>query len=54
ARKDYFHTAPVLYICSLFDRRIQQLLDGLNDADNEDWQSPTPGYIFPELALQSC
>ncbi|ODM19121.1 hypothetical protein SI65_05738 [Aspergillus cristatus] len=55
ARKDYFHTAPVLEI----DRQIQQLLgksgaencddDSTKDGD-EDWQPPIPDYIFPERA----
>ena len=55
ARKDYFHTAPVLEI----DRQIQQLLgksgaencdaDSTEDGD-EDWQPPIPDYVFPERA----
>ncbi|KAI9045815.1 uncharacterized protein KD926_007118 [Aspergillus affinis] len=55
ARKDHFHTAPVLEI----DRQIQQLLgksgaencdtDSTKDGD-EDWQPPIPDYVFPEKA----
>ncbi|BCR88235.1 uncharacterized protein ACHE_40799A [Aspergillus chevalieri] len=55
ARKDYFHTAPILEI----DRQIQQLLgkSGAENCDadstkdgNEDWQPPILDYIFPERA----
>jgi PAS domain-containing protein len=55
ARKDYFHTAPVLEI----DRQIQQLLgkSGAEDCDvdsaedgDEDWRPPVPDYVFPERA----
>lgn len=51
ARKEYFHTAPVLEV----DRQIKQLL-GQSDVDqsdagsseDEDWELPTPDYVFPE------
>ncbi|OJJ62706.1 hypothetical protein ASPSYDRAFT_65810 [Aspergillus sydowii CBS 593.65] len=51
ARKEYFHTAPVLEV----DRQIKQLL-GKSDVDqsdadsseDEDWELPTPDYVFPE------
>lgn len=53
ARKEYFHTAPVLEA----DRQIKQLL-GQSDVDqsdadsseDEDWELPTPDYVFPERA----
>ncbi|CEL09489.1 hypothetical protein ASPCAL12624 [Aspergillus calidoustus] len=51
ARKEYFHTAPVLEV----DRQIEQLLRqsdvGQSDSDSsedEDWELPTPDYVFPE------
>ncbi|CAP91150.1 Pc13g00810 [Penicillium rubens Wisconsin 54-1255] len=51
ARKEYFHTAPVLEV----DRQIKQLL-GQSDVDqsdagsseDEDWELPAPDYVFPE------
>jgi hypothetical protein len=51
ARKEYFHTAPVLEV----GRKIKQLLGqfdiGQSDADSsedENWELPTPDYVFPE------
>ncbi|KAJ0415015.1 hypothetical protein BJY00DRAFT_327273 [Aspergillus carlsbadensis] len=48
---EYFHTAPVLEV----DRQIKQLLGqsnvGQSDANSskdEDWELPTPDYVFPE------
>lgn len=53
ARKDYFQNAPVLEI----DRQINQLLGESDvegcDADSsadEDWELPTPTYVFSERA----
>jgi hypothetical protein len=51
ARKEYFHTAPVLEV----DLQIKQLLGqsdvGQSDADSsedEDWELPTPNSVSPE------
>ena len=53
ARKDHFQNAPVLEV----DRQIKQLLGEPDvegcDADScahEDWELPTPEYVFPERA----
>ena len=53
ARKDHFQNAPVLEV----DRQIKQLLGESDvegcDADrsaDEDWELPTPNYVFPERA----
>ncbi|KAI3097945.1 hypothetical protein CBS147333_9183 [Penicillium roqueforti] len=53
ARKDYFRNAPVLEV----DRQIKQLLGGpdakscdADSSDDEDWELPTPTYVFPERA----
>ncbi|KAL2861060.1 uncharacterized protein BJX67DRAFT_391634 [Aspergillus lucknowensis] len=56
ARKEYFHTAPVLEV----DRQIKQLLGqsdfGQSDADSsedEDWELPTPNYNFYGLEAEN-
>ena len=53
ARKDYFRNAPILEV----DRQIKQLLGepdvetcGADSSDDDDWELPTPKYIFPERA----
>ena len=53
ARKDYFRNAPVLEI----DRQIKLLIGepdvekcGADSSDDEDWELPTPKYLFPERA----
>lgn len=53
ARKDYFCNAPVLEV----DRQIKQLLGepdvescDADSSDDEDWELPTPKYVFPERA----
>lgn len=52
-RKEYFHNAPMLEV----DRQIKQLLSqsDVEDSDDdssgdENWELPTPEYIFPERA----
>ncbi|KAI3287650.1 hypothetical protein DTO002I6_7616 [Penicillium roqueforti] len=53
ARKDYFRNAPVLEV----DRQIKQLLGDpdtescdADSSDDEDWELPTPTYVFLERA----
>ncbi|KAE8390416.1 hypothetical protein BDV23DRAFT_183518 [Aspergillus alliaceus] len=52
ARKDYFRIAPILEV----SRQIKQLLGkhepdiAANSSNDEDWELPTPKYLFPKRA----
>jgi hypothetical protein len=49
-REKYYHTMPTIEV----DKQIDQLLGNSNgqwsDGEDEDWNPPIPGYVFPERA----